>query len=411
MSVQEQAWANFQLKANKGKQPIRLRIAPLSDTNHCFTAVLLKQDTLPSGLGQEDSVPAASSQVSRDKIEQGYLHKSCRDIPGYNLQTLIDSLPGIVFSCNYDLGWSRRSLSQGCLALTGYVPEELLGNCNLTYNTLIDPDDLPQLLTAISSAVNSQQAYTVEYRIRTKSGQLKWFLEQGRGIFDEQSQVLGLEGFITDISQLKQAEAQLRHDAFYDKLTGLPNRALFMDRLKYCIKRVKRHPDQLFAVLFLDLDRFKVVNDSLGHAAGDQLLVEVADRLGTCVRESDTLGRLGGDEFTVLLEGIKDLSDALQVCSRIQQALTQPFKLNGREVLITVSTGVALSTMGYDDPEQLLHNADAAMYRAKTQGKAQWEVFTADMHSNASALLQLEVDLRRAIERQEFQLHYQPIYH
>ncbi len=413
LPIQEEASANFSAKIDKHQQLVPFHIVPLSDANHCFTAVLLTQQHEPSNYSTHLSVSTtdAAQTLKPKEATKDDLERSHRNLPGHNLQSLLDSLPGIVFTCNSDLGWSRRSLSQGCLTLTGYAPEELLGTFNLTYNTLIDPDDLPQLTAAIATAIATQQVYTVEYRIRTKSGQLKWFLEQGNGIFDTQGQSLGLEGFITDISKLKQAETQLRHDAFYDKLTGLPNRSLFMDRLEYCIKRVKRHPDQIFAVLFLDLDRFKVVNDSLGHAAGDQLLVEIAERLTACVRESDTLARLGGDEFTVLLEGIKDLSDALLVCGRIQKALNCPFNLNGREVLITVSTGVALSTMGYDDPEQLLHNADAAMYRAKALGKAQWEVFTADMHSNASAQLQLEVDLRRAIERQEFQLHYQPIFH
>ncbi|MGR3275693.1 EAL domain-containing protein [Acaryochloris marina NIES-2412] len=415
LPIQEEASANFLAKADNHQQLVPFHIVPLSDINHCFKAILLTQQSEPSGSSTQQhgsTTVAATAQTQKTKeATRENLEKSHRDFPGHNLQSLLDSLPGIVFTCNSDLGWSRRSLSQGCLKLTGYAPEELLGTFNLTYNTLIDPDNLPQLTAAIATAIATQQVYTVEYRIRTKSGQLKWFLEQGNGIFNKQGQALGLEGFITDISQLKQAETQLRHDAFYDKLTGLPNRSLFMDRLEYCIKRVKRHPDQIFAVLFLDLDRFKVVNDSLGHAAGDQLLVEIAERLTACVRETDTLARLGGDEFTVLLEGIKDLSDALIVCGRIQESLNCPFNLNGREVLITVSTGVALSTMGYDDPEQLLHNADAAMYRAKALGKAQWEVFTADMHSNASAQLQLEVDLRRAIERQEFQLHYQPIFH
>lgn len=418
LSVQEEAWGQFHILTGDIKLPLKFHITPLSDTNHCYKAVLLRQHQIPSlpnptTLNETLTLSHSSHHQSTTHVAssiQGLATKYC-DFPGYNLQSLIDSLPGIVFTCNHDLGWSRRSLSQGCLDLTGYAPEELLGTFNLTYNTLLDSNDLPNLLATISAAIEKHQAYTAEYRIRTKSGELKWFLEQGSGIFNEQGQVSGVEGFITDITPLKQAEEQLRHDAFFDKLTGLPNRALFMDRLEYCIKRVKRHPDQIFAVLFLDLDRFKVVNDSLGHAAGDQLLVEIAERLATCVRETDTLARLGGDEFTVLLDGIKDLSDALQVCSRIQAALNLPFCLNGREVLISASTGVALSTMGYDDPEQLLHNADAAMYRAKAMGKAQWEVFTADMHSNASTQLQLEVDLRRAIERKEFQLYYQPVYH
>lgn len=415
LSVQEDAWANFYFNTDKTQQ-IRLRLAPLSDANHCYQAILFRQE-ISVGLSQPAhlSLPAGQphSVVRQGSNDKGDVSPQIayQAIPGHNLKTLIDALPGIIFAANCDLSWTKQSLSQGCLRLTGYHPQELLGDSTLAYNTLIDPQDLSQLFAAIAAAVKEDSFYAVEYRIHTKSGQLKWFLEQGSAVVNANGEVLGLEGFITDISELKQAEAQLKHDAFYDKLTGLPNRSLFMNHLEYCIKRVKRHPDQIFAVLFLDLDRFKVVNDSLGHAAGDQLLVTIAERLRACVRETDTLARLGGDEFTILLEGVKDLSDALHVCNRIQQAVNQPFTLNGREVLTSVSTGVALSTMGYDDPEQLLHNADAAMYRAKTLGKAQWEVFTADMHSNASALLQLEVDLRKAVDRQEFQLHYQPIYH
>lgn len=415
LSIQEDAWVNFHFNRDKTQQ-IRLRLAPLSDTNHCYQAVLFRQEATadpsqPANLSLPVGQPHFNARQGATDNGKVMLPRGYQSTPEHNLQTLIDALPGIVFSANGDLNWTKRSLSQGCLRLTGYHPQELLGDSTLTYNTLIDPQDLSQLLAAIAAAVKGDSFYAVEYRIHTKLGQIKWFLEQGSTVVNAQGKVLGLEGFITDISELKQAEAQLKHDAFYDKLTGLPNRSLFMNHLEYCIKRVKRHPDQIFAVLFLDLDRFKVVNDSLGHAAGDQLLVTIAERLRSCVRETDTLARLGGDEFTILLEGVKDLSDALHVCNRIQQAVNQPFILNGREVLTTVSTGVALSTMGYDDPEQLLHNADAAMYRAKTLGKAQWEVFTADMHSNASALLQLEVDLRKAVDRQEFQLHYQPIYH
>lgn len=408
LSVQEDALGDFYRQVGNLKQTIQFRISPLSDTHHCFKAVLMSQHLIFNSLQQLPSDISSNTRVSREKsiaTAQSYY------LSTHPLPALIDALPGIVFICNHDQGWSRRSLSLGCLKLTGYSPEQLLESSNLTYNSLIDAKDFTNLQETISIAIEKGQSYTVEYRIHTKSGQQKWVLEQGCGILGEHSQWLGIEGFISDITVLKQREAQLQNDVFLDPLTNLPSRFLFIERLEYSIKRSKRHPDQIFAVLCLDIDRFKVINDSLGHAAGDQLLCDMARRLAACVRESDTLARLGGDEFTVLLEGIKDLSDALQVCSRIQAALNRSFCLNGREILATVSIGVTLSTMGYDDPEQLLHNADAAMHRAKSMGKAQWEVFTAQMHSNASTQLQLEVDLRRAIERQEFQLHYQPIYH
>ncbi len=218
---------------------------------------------------------------------------------------------------------------------------------------------------------------------------------------------------LRDIPKRKQLEEQLLHDAFHDQLTGLPNRALFLNRLAQAIQRTKRYREPsgsyLFAVLFLDLDRFKVINDSLGHTVGDQLLMAIADRLETCMRPGDTIARLGGDEFTVLLDDIKAASDAAQIAERIQQELTLPFNLSGHEVFVTASIGIVLSVEGEATPESLLRNADTAMYRAKILGKARYALFDTEMHTHAVALLQLETDLRRAIERQEFQIYYQPI--
>ena len=212
-----------------------------------------------------------------------------------------------------------------------------------------------------------------------------------------------------DITAYKQTEEQLLHNAFHDVLTGLPNRALFMERMRYVVERAKRYKDYLFAILFLDLDRFKIVNDSLGHMIGDRLLIEIARRLETCLRSGDTVARLGGDEFAILLESIRDVGDATNVAKRIHKALVPPFNLGGHEVFTTFSIGIALSSMGYDHPETLLRDADTAMYRAKAVGRGCHAVFDTVMHTQAVALLQLENDLRRAIERQEFRILYQPI--
>lgn len=236
-----------------------------------------------------------------------------------------------------------------------------------------------------------------------------------------------------DITERKQAEEQLIHNAFYDHLTGLPNRALFMDRLRQAARRAKQgrrgkslnQPDR-FAVLFLNLNRFKLVNDSLGNQIGDQLLQDFAHRLQTCLRPTDTVARLGGDEFAILLEGIQDVSDATNVAESIHQTLALPFYLNESEVFMTLSIGIALNTITDDSlagsdaqempsnphvlqPEDLLRNADIAMYRARAQGKGAYEVFDTAMHSEAVDRLRMESDLRRAIERQEFRVHYQPI--
>ncbi|TVQ24986.1 MAG: EAL domain-containing protein [Leptolyngbya sp. DLM2.Bin15] len=220
----------------------------------------------------------------------------------------------------------------------------------------------------------------------------------------------------TELVERQKIEAQLRHDAFHDTLTGLPNRALFMDRLGHILQIAHRHlirnpqacPYQ-FAVLFLDLDRFKMVNDSLGHTIGDQLLQIVANQLQACLRMGDTVARLGGDEFVMLLEGIQGMNDAIEVAHRIRRVLKSPVVLDGREVFISASIGITLNSSTYTDPAQLLRDADTAMYRAKKRGRGEYEVFDISMHTHALRQLQLESDLQRAIERQELRVHYQPI--
>ena len=211
------------------------------------------------------------------------------------------------------------------------------------------------------------------------------------------------------ITQRKQSEKLLRHNAFHDKLTNLPNRVLFTERLARALKRTKRQTNGLFAVLFIDLDRFKVVNDSLGHMVGDQLLVAIARSLESCLRPKDTVARFGGDEFAILLNKIKDVNDAISVVRRIQEQLKLPFKLNGQEVFTSVSVGIALNTIDYFQPEDILRDADTAMYRAKTLGKARYEVFNSTMHDHVLTLLQLGNSLQRAVERQELRIQYQPI--
>ena len=212
-----------------------------------------------------------------------------------------------------------------------------------------------------------------------------------------------------DITERRRAEEQLLHDAFHDSLTGLPNRALFIDHLKLAVNHCRRRKGYLFAVLFIDLDRFKIINDSLGHMAGDEFLKAIARRLEVCLRDGDTIARLGGDEFTILLDGIKDYSDAQRVAERVQEVLEQPFDLLGRELFVTASIGIKYSSNGEEQPEDLLRDADTAMYCAKALGKAQYQEFDARMHSHAMTLLQIESDLRRAIDKDEFQVNYQPI--
>ncbi|HEY6443896.1 MAG TPA: EAL domain-containing protein [Candidatus Acidoferrales bacterium] len=247
-----------------------------------------------------------------------------------------------------------------------------------------------------------------ENRVQHKDGSFRWMLSRGLAVRDASGKPSRMAGSQTDITGGKVADA----------LTGLPNRLLFIDRLERLIEHTKRHKDYLFAVLFLDLDGFKMINDSMGHVVGDQLLVGVANRLEKCLRVSDTvtrleklftIARLGGDEFTILLDQVKDPSDVTLVAERLMNALASPFNLGGKEVFTSVSIGIALSSIGYDKSEDILRDADTAMYRAKSLGKARYEVFDMDMRASVLARLQLETDLRCALGREEFRNFYQPI--
>jgi diguanylate cyclase (GGDEF)-like protein/PAS domain S-box-containing protein len=221
--------------------------------------------------------------------------------------------------------------------------------------------------------------------------------------------VIGVVAIIHDITERKRAEDQLIHSAFHDPLTNLPNRALFVDRLERLLRHRDRHPEFMFGVAFLDLDRFKTVNDSLGHMIGDDLLVSIARRLESCVRGGDTVARFGGDEFAVLLDDVTDVRDATRVAERILLELGVPFRLSGHEVFTSASIGIALSSAGYERPEDILRDADAAMYRAKTEGRSRYQVFDQGMHQLALDSMLVESELERALRSDELRLHYQPI--
>jgi predicted signal transduction protein with EAL and GGDEF domain len=230
-----------------------------------------------------------------------------------------------------------------------------------------------------------------------------------------------------DITQRKRAEELLAHNAFHDNLTNLPNRALFVDRLDHALTLAKRHSDYKFAVFIIDVDEFKIFNDSLGHGVGDSLLIEIGKRLGASLRGIDTisrpnlikrfdapkpddnLARLGGDEFTVLLDDIRNPSDAIRVAQRIQEKWDAPFVINGKEIVVTISIGIALSDVAYSSADDLLRDAEIAMYRAKQAGKGSFEIFDPVKHASALQRLTLETDIRKGLEQGEFKVYYQPI--
>ncbi|HEY2380636.1 MAG TPA: EAL domain-containing protein [Terriglobia bacterium] len=288
-------------------------------------------------------------------------------------------------------------------------PETEIGDQPAELFDRIHSSDKDQVDNAIAAHLKGETAHLeAEARLRHKNGTYRWMLIRGMMVCDESGAPHRMAGSQTDITGGKVA----------DPLTGLPNRLLFLDRLVQRIDYRKRHPEDLFAVLFLDLDGFKMVNDSLGHLAGDKLLVEVAERLETVLRSTDTvtrlddevtLARLGGDEFAILLNELHLPSDVAAVADRLLSELNRPFKIDDKEIYTTVSIGIAVSTLDYQTAEEFLRDADTAMYRAKSLGKARYEIFDGEMRASVIERLQLETDLRHGIERDEFRNFYQPI--
>ena len=320
-------------------------------------------------------------------------------------QNLYDRAPDSYASIAAD--GTISSVNQVGADFLGYRKEELVGKPVWLTIHPAERESAQQWL----NRVYQERLVTSENELQKvrKDGSTVWVRERSQLLFGQDGTPTELHVICRDITERKRAEEQLRHNAFHDALTGLPNRALFMNRLERVVEYSKRHEDYLFAILFLDLDRFKVINDSLGHSLGDEFLIAIASRLEACIRPMDTAARLGGDEFTILLEDINDSSDAIQVAERIQAELTSHLDIGGQEVFTTASIGIVISTIDYEQPEDLLRDADIAMYRAKSQGRARYEIFNVDMRDRVVARLQLETELRRAIERQEFRIQYQPI--
>ena len=297
----------------------------------------------------------------------------------------------------------NRSLCE----LLGYTERELMAT---DYLKVIHPSDLSAVMANIKDLMRGKiPSCQTEKRYIHKLGHEVWALWSASLARDGFTKSPHLIFQIQNITDRKEAEERLLHDAFHDALTSLPNRALLMDHLKLALARSQRSEKSMFAVIYLDLDRFKVINDSLGHMIGDQLLIGIARRLENILRPGDTIARLGGDEFTILLEDIQDRNYVIQIAERIQSEISAPFSLSGRDVFTTVSIGIAISSKDYKQTEDVLRDADTAMYRAKALGKARYEVFDKGMHDQATKLLQVETDLRRALERAEFFVFYQPI--
>ncbi|MBU0718073.1 MAG: EAL domain-containing protein [Planctomycetes bacterium] len=307
-------------------------------------------------------------------------------------------------------GWNQRAEE-----MFGWSREEILGRNFFEF--LVPEGARPRVQDVVEKIQRGVVESNVTNENLTKNGGTILCRWNHSILYDTAGRAVGAMSLALDITEQRLAEERLHSAAFHDSLTGLPNRASLVERIGRSLARARRQSDFLFAVLFLDLDNFKLVNDSLGHRAGDELLVKVARRLTTFLRsmdtvirvEEDTTGRLGGDEFVILLEGISKQSDAALVAERLQQQLKTAFDLTGHNVVVSTSIGICVSSSNYSEADHLLRDADTAMYRAKNAGKAQYAVFDHEMHADAMARLQIENDLRNAIDQAEFKLVYQPI--
>ncbi|MCC5658057.1 EAL domain-containing protein [Nostoc sp. XA010] len=325
------------------------------------------------------------------------------------LQTLASNIPGIIYSFVHHFNGSVvfEYISLGCLDLLELTPEQILENASLCFEQ-IHVDDRAGCYIAAKESAQTLKPFSHEWRLVTPSGKLKWVQASARSECRENGDIVW-HGVLLDVSDRKHAQELITHNALHDPLTDLPNRTLLVERLELAINRAKRAETYRYAVLFLDLDRFKVINDSLGHLAGDQLLKTIAQKLKTHLRGVDLVARIGGDEFVILLEDISGLEKAIQITERILTDFQTPLILNDSKVVISTSIGIVLGTKDYSQASDLLRDADIAMYRAKAEERSSYKIFDIEMHTQAVKRLTLETDIRKALEREEFVIYYQPI--
>ncbi|MBT3884248.1 MAG: EAL domain-containing protein [Rhodospirillaceae bacterium] len=310
---------------------------------------------------------------------------------------------------DWDIKRDRTYISARWKTMIGFDEKSRFDNMEAWIDN-IHSEDQELFRSALKSHLSGEAPYFIcEHRMLHHDGTYRWMLARGLAVRDTAGKATRIAGSLSDINENKHTEHQLLKDALHDSLTGLPNRALFTDRVTQAISRTMRNSDFLFAVMFLDFDRFKMVNDSLGHSYGDQMLIEISYRLRDCVREIDTVARLGGDEFAILLEDIDAEDEAEEVARRINKLLGGPFRLADKDIVSNASIGIAFSSLGYSHPEEMIRDADIAMYQAKSQGRARHIVFDKGMHVLAVTQLEIETDLRQAIENDEFLLYYQPV--
>ncbi len=354
--------------------------------------------------GQIVKLFGTSLDITDRKQVEATLERSER-----RFRNLAANLPGALaqYVLHPDGSDGMLYMSPGCYDLWELTAEEIVADSQALWDTIPD-DDEPAMRASIAVSARSLEPWMWEWRAITPSGRTKWLKAAGRPERYPNGDTVWDTVFL-DISDRIQIEQRLKHDSLHDSLTGLPNRSLLMERLNLSLRRTNRHSGYRFAVLFLDLDNFKVINDSLGHVVGDDLLISVATILSKTIRETDLAARLGGDEFVVLLDELDNTIEAEQIAERILTLLHTPLQIDGHEVFIGTSIGIALGSDLYHTAEDLLRDADLAMYEAKHSGRGRYAIFVPSMHLQALQRLQVENDLRKALKNDEFVLYYQPV--
>lgn len=375
-----------------------------------------ERQALAQALQSKKEVELALTKIDLQKNE---LEKSEQQF-----RTLVNNIPGVTFRSLVDEERTLEFISVTVEELTGYPPEELLQNEVRSFASIIHPDDITKVNAMIRVAAVASQSFQIGYRIVRADGQIRFVWEQGQVTTCNQNGMI-VDGVVFDVTERKKSEIALRKSkevferaSLLDKLTGLPNRALFHDRLNQLLQKSDRSSKSNYAVIFLDFDRFKLVNDSLGHDVGDMLLVEIAARLRNQLRCTDsvsrqvtghTAGRLGGDEFIILLDGVKNSREVLTVAERLLVDFARPYNLKKHEVYSTASMGIVIGNKHYKRAEDVIRDADTAMYEAKRNGRSRYVIFDDSMRKRVMREMMLENDLRKAIELNQLSLHYQPI--